>query len=90
MATLCLKCVKDVPTMVVCTGNDRQSACRHVLEGHGGWVSAGASCLSPSMMVTAGGDNLSVVWNTETGACVNVLQGHSAPVTCVTLTRKGR
>lgn len=65
-------------------------ACRHVLEGHGGWVCNGASSLLSHALVTAGGDNLAVAWDAESGACTNVMEGHSGPVTCIALTRKAR
>ena len=41
-------------------------------------------------LVTAGGDNLAVAWDAESGACTNVIEGHSGPVTCIALTRKAR
>ena len=39
--------------------------CRHVLEGHGGWLSDVALVHNGSRAVTVSGDDLAVVWDLE-------------------------
>lgn len=65
-------------------------ACRHTLEGHGGWVADCAITASCSSAITVAGDDLAVVWDLPTGKCQNVLEGHSNEVLSVELTKKGR
>ena len=40
--------------------------------------------------VTASGDDLAVVWDLQSGSCLNVLEGHTGEVRSVVVTRRGR
>ena len=63
---------------------------RHILEGHGGWVSDCAVHPTSDTAITVSGDDLAVVWDLISGSCRNVLEGHSGEIMSVVLTRKGR
>ncbi len=64
--------------------------CVQVLEGHGGFVTDVVISADGRRAVTTSGDTLAMVWDAQTGACLETLQGHSAPVTAAALTRKSR
>jgi WD40 repeat protein len=58
--------------------------CRLTLEGHRGAVSALALACGGAYAVSGGADGALRVWSLSTGACVRLLEGHSAAVNVVT------
>lgn len=60
------------------------------LEGHAGFVTSCVLSADSNRAVTTSGDCTGMVWRVADGKCVEVLQGHSAPLIAACLTRKSR
>ena len=84
--------VEQVPQgLKVRWGKDTDwDACRSVLEGHSGGISAVVFSPDGQLVASASGDSTVRVWETATGQCHSVLKGHSEYVRAVVFSPDGQ
>lgn len=85
--------VNQVPTHSICLPADvctfLVNVCS-ILEGHNGWVNDATFAKDGNTVVTISGDRSALVWDVNTGNCINTLEAHSDEVKAVVLTSRGR
>jgi len=47
-----------------------------VFEGHSSYANSASFSTDGKRVISASGDNTVRIWNTQTGACVRVIEGH--------------